>query len=462
MNLSTIKDNSSADCASHNGQPASSPSGGRFTFGIGISWVLIILTVASMWVPQRREAQSGAVDFVPDIALQLQGKYVVGMRNILGKSSAIDTGIAQLMKSSHKSANPRNHLFVIPVLVELGRINEASTELRRLAEKMEDESVSQDASLYIRLYDHGASSLTPEQQKMIERYGWSGKLALSHNMPPSDPMRRKILWSATKTVVVVVLFFVGIMAILAIGICLLFCAIIFRKRGRLPEKFSLPRCSAAPYLESFAIYIAGMIALPKLVRWLFPDYPIAASLAAVPMVGFAFCWLFMRGNKLGEIRSSLGLYRGSGFWREVGAGILGYITGIPLLVLALIPTFIISRYSGSLPVHPIVNDIGRNPIVTAVILGLGCIWAPLVEETFFRGMFYGYLRRSRQWVFAGISTGILFAIVHPQGWMAVPVLGMIGFNLSAIREWRGSLIASMTAHALNNAMALLFAVLILT
>jgi membrane protease YdiL (CAAX protease family) len=384
------------------------------------------------------------------------------MRNILGKTPAMDLGIAQLRKSLAESANPRKHLFVIPVLVELDRREEALKELNRLATKPENGNVAQDASLYLKLYDFGSASLAPEQQRKIEKYGWSGKLALCQDKSDSDPLRRNVLWTASKTVVVVVLFSVGIIAILATGFCLLICAIILRKHGKLRAEFSLPQCSAAPYLESFAIYISGMVAVPQMVRWLFPDYPIAASLVAVLMVGLAFCWLFMRGHKWHEIRSSLGLHKGAGLWREVGAGILGFLAGLPLLALAMIPVYVISRYSGKLPAHPLVNEIGRSPIILAIILALGCIWAPVVEEVFFRGMFYGYLRRSRQWVLAGISTAFLFAIIHPQGWMAVPVLGTIGFILSAIREWRGSLIASMTAHAVNNAAALLLAALILT
>jgi membrane protease YdiL (CAAX protease family) len=45
----------------------------------------------------------------------------------------------------------------------------------------------------------------------------------------------------------------------------------------------------------------------------------------------------------------------------------------------------------------------------------------------------------------------VFAALHPQGWTAIPVLMSIAVVLGILREWRGSSIASMTAHALNNA-----------
>jgi membrane protease YdiL (CAAX protease family) len=53
---------------------------------------------------------------------------------------------------------------------------------------------------------------------------------------------------------------------------------------------------------------------------------------------------------------------------------------------------------------------------------------------------------------------VIFAAIHPQGWVAIPVLGGIAMMLAGLREWRGSLIASMTAHAINNGVAVLMLV----
>jgi len=140
---------------------------------------------------------------------------------------------------------------------------------------------------------------------------------------------------------------------------------------------------------------------------------------------------------------------------------VGYLAGLPLLALALVPVLILSRFAGSVPSHPIVEEISGNPLTIALILALGCLWAPVVEETFFRGMLFGHLRRRRHWAVSAALTGLVFAAIHPQGWMAVPLLGTIGFTLGAIREWRGSIIAPMTAHALNNGAVLLLATILL-
>ena len=54
------------------------------------------------------------------------------------------------------------------------------------------------------------------------------------------------------------------------------------------------------------------------------------------------------------------------------------------------------------------------------------------------------------WIVSGLITGVIFAAIHPQGWTFIPVLSAIGFVFAALREWRGSILAPMTAHALNN------------
>jgi hypothetical protein len=138
---------------------------------------------------------------------------------------------------------------------------------------------------------------------------------------------------------------------------------------------------------------------------------------------------------------------------------VGYIAGFPLLLMAVAFVAILSQRAGKMPAHPIVYQISRGPLYLLFWTVLACVWAPVVEETFFRGALFGYLRRHVQSAISGLVVALLFAIIHPQGWVAIPVLATIGFTLSMIREWRGSIVASMSAHALNNALALLILIL---
>jgi membrane protease YdiL (CAAX protease family) len=50
----------------------------------------------------------------------------------------------------------------------------------------------------------------------------------------------------------------------------------------------------------------------------------------------------------------------------------------------------------------------------------------------------------------GIITAILFAFMHDYGPLMVAPLIALGFMFSFMREWRGSIIAPVTAHFMHN------------
>jgi membrane protease YdiL (CAAX protease family) len=100
-------------------------------------------------------------------------------------------------------------------------------------------------------------------------------------------------------------------------------------------------------------------------------------------------------------------------------------------------------------------------VATAVFV---CVVAPIAEEFFFRGFFFGTLRRLRivvagrnlgTWV-AAVLTGILFGLAHTgsaSSQFLVP-LGFLGFVLCLVRWRTGSLYPCMALHSFNNALAL--------
>lgn len=440
-----------------------SPSRRRRLTGIVVSWFLILAAIATTQIPQyRQDQQASQPDFHPDPTLQIMGRYTVGMKSLLGNTPAVELSIPKLRESFQNSDNPWKHLIFIPILMELTTREEALAELEQITAESSNDAVARVASLFLQLYQKGSSSLTPEQSRSIESFGWVGKLALSQDKPAEDPMRQAVIRSAMKTFIVTFVFGIGVIFALVTGLVLFTIAIVFRIKNYLRIRFSAPEDPGDSLLEAFAIFIAGLIALPALTRWLLPGYQLVASLFTFPIIVIALAWPYFRGAKWSTIRTAIGWHRGQGFFREVGAGILGYLAGLPLLAVAIIPVLLISRSTGSVPSHPIVNEISSDPVSLILIMSLACIWAPIIEETFFRGILYGYFRRRLHWSVAGITTGFLFAVIHPQGWMAVPVLATIGFTLSAIREWRGSIIASMAAHTLNNGVVLLVTILTLT
>jgi membrane protease YdiL (CAAX protease family) len=93
-----------------------------------------------------------------------------------------------------------------------------------------------------------------------------------------------------------------------------------------------------------------------------------------------------------------------------------------------------------------------------------CVVAPIAEEFFFRGFFFGTLSRMRvtiggrpvgPWI-AAVITAILFGLAHlgsasPE--YLVP-LGFLGLVLCLIRWRTGSLYPCMALHSFNNCLAL--------
>jgi membrane protease YdiL (CAAX protease family) len=81
--------------------------------------------------------------------------------------------------------------------------------------------------------------------------------------------------------------------------------------------------------------------------------------------------------------------------------------------------------------------------------------APLAEEIFFRGYFFGALRNWRGPWPAAIVTGAVFGAIHaPSAPAAVLVpLAILGFMLCVVRWKTGSLLPCIALHALNNALA---------
>lgn len=104
---------------------------------------------------------------------------------------------------------------------------------------------------------------------------------------------------------------------------------------------------------------------------------------------------------------------------------------------------------------------------TAALVGAAvfvCVIAPITEETFFRGFFFGALRRWRLPIggrdfgtlTAAIVTGIVFGLAHvgsaPAQYL-VP-LGFLGFVLCLVRWRTGSLYPCIALHSVNNSLAL--------
>lgn len=95
---------------------------------------------------------------------------------------------------------------------------------------------------------------------------------------------------------------------------------------------------------------------------------------------------------------------------------------------------------------------------TAALLGaafLVSVVAPIAEEFFFRGFFFGALRNWKGLWPAAIITGLVFGGIHvgsADAALLVP-LAFFGFVLCLLRERTGSLLPCIALHCANNSLA---------
>jgi membrane protease YdiL (CAAX protease family) len=217
-----------------------------------------------------------------------------------------------------------------------------------------------------------------------------------------------------------------------------------------------------PYFELVSCFLLALILVGGLAGALAAKLDSQLPLLLTVLGAGAIGWPLLRGKSPAELRLALGWHRGQGFLREIAAGLRAYLTAWPLLALGLAATALLSRLSERQPSHPILEWItDPSPAALVVAALLAVVWAPLCEESVFRGAFYSYLRGRLGKLGAGLLVGLAFAAIHPQGIAGIPFLLSLALALALTREWRGSIIASVTMHAVHNGLAVLGLVLIL-
>ncbi|MGH7176279.1 MAG: lysostaphin resistance A-like protein [Tepidisphaeraceae bacterium] len=425
-----------------------------------ISWTLI-LTTAGYVVTRVILAQSGAARTrADDVTMKLLGRYCVGAVHVFDqgkRDGKMSSSLVPQVQQAAKSDTDRARAAM--VIGEVAPVDRAVAQLD-LVRAVDDSPLADDVLQLRRLYSAGAAALGPEQrQSLIDHHGWFARLALTRDARANDPERRAVLAAATRTFVGFVSF-IGVFIVLALaGLVLFISAIVQRLRGRLVLNYRPPIPPETALLEAFAIYIVSFEVLVRTIEAVGRVFAANWLLTLCPALGLL--WLRRQLGSWTTVSRALGWNSGRGVLREAGAGFVGYVAGIPVVVLGFFISVRLSRFAGVTPTHPIMEGIGRGGAMLAMIYLLACVWAPVIEETMFRGALFGHLRARWGWLISACVTGLIFAAIHPQGWTLIPTLGAIGIVLAAIREWRGSLVGPMVAHGLNNFIVFSLAVFLL-
>jgi membrane protease YdiL (CAAX protease family) len=242
--------------------------------------------------------------------------------------------------------------------------------------------------------------------------------------------------------------------------------------GRLRTWFAPGSPAGGVYAETFAVWLVLFVGL-QYSTTLLPSGPTRLGAAGVAMLCSltALVWPRLRGLSWPQVRREIGWTSGTQPNLEPVIGISCYIMTVPLIMigglLTLILIYLFRHLQGAGTGGPGGMPPITHPLAEAVlymswwgrlqIMVLACLVAPLVEETMFRGVLYRHLREtSVRWgrlvspLISATLVSFLFAVVHPQGLLAVPALMGVAYGLNLAREWRDTLIPSMVAHGINN------------
>lgn len=447
------------------------------------AWPLVVLSVffigwsVNLFSPESPEAESvggtAPVDPVDLAMLKIQSQVIIAA----GTVNPAEAG--QTLDELRKMGGGDRGTASIALLESFIRVPGSNPE--KTAEKISSEASEEMRDLVLKAVTEGIEE--GERETLRAYLGWFAELARAPGLDP-PPKSTEIRTRALVFLLVVAgVFLVALGAIIFGGIAI-FTMIVRQREGKKVCRFDKSVSPRGVMLECFAIYL-GIMALGEVAGVAAlrfgGEFQKLMAIPSVAMVFFGasvvipFLWPLFRGIPYRAFLRSLGVHRGKGIIKEIGAGIIGY-AGVAVFAsigisLTLLLTLAVGWFD-SLPVspeglpggsgaksgpspgpttHPIVGWIYQGGFVERMLcLLLASGFAPLFEELFFRGALHRYLRGRFRFLASAVLTGLIFAALHPQGWMAIPALTAMGAGFSMLREWRDSLIAPMVAHAVNN------------
>ncbi|HEY7309386.1 MAG TPA: CPBP family intramembrane glutamic endopeptidase [Gemmataceae bacterium] len=424
------------------------------------------------------------------VTMRLQGRYLVGAERFLGGK---ESGREQLYNEAKDTLNRGTYAQRLRFVVLAGELkgpDEAREQLHQFDRRYREvcgEPSAEDAET-ARLLDHlyavrakdpkAAASLPEDQKEELRRQlGWFGDLALAPR-GADDSARQAVLAPATRTVWSL-LGVGGFMACLGfVGLALLATLSVLYFLNRLRGGLAAGSPHHGVYAETFALYMLLFLGLSVGAHYLFDRLSLregSLALSGLAALGSlaALGWPVLRGIPWRQVRRDIGWHAGRRPLLELLLGPGCYAMALPMLVLGILLFVILTKLRDLLgfgpeefgpsnaPGHPIVFWAGRASWwVWLEVLFVAAVVAPVVEETMFRGVLYRHLRSASSGLrpalsvfFSAIVVSFLFAVIHPQGFLAVPMLMALALAFTLMREWRDTLVPPMIAHGINNAVA---------
>ena len=464
-----------------------------------IAWSVILL--ASAWVIAQNMGHGAAGSEKPEAqaSVSAQGAIMTSLvngmmaepwRDAMGPQLSQLTGQVAALASEE---DPGSELAAAALLTRLGARDLALEALTGLRDRVASGQVRSDErfdgvlSAAIELVDAAkepGTRMIPEEacSRVVDAMGPTGRMLVAQARGDRDELARLESAGAAVLMAVAVIGFAAFLLGLA-GLALLVVFVVLAVLGRTAGIPLQPGDRNHVYAEVFAVWLVGYMALMRVPAWASArmetltggPLPIEAGMGVtlvmtVVAAALAVWWGTRRGLSLRTLAQGVGLRPFTAM--DLVWGIACWSMGIVLLAAGVGVTWILSQASGDGPMrasHPIQQMIqGSGGMGLLLSYLLACASAPFFEELFFRGAMYRNLRIGLgRWgglgsalLAAGISS-VVFAAIHPQGLVFIPVLAGLALAFSIMREWRGSINGSIVAHAINNTVVLSLNVIML-
>lgn len=378
----------------------------------------------------------------------------------------LDEDETEMMAFLDKAAVSRtDRLRVALVAGEVEGAQAAIERLAALGREVDSEGDLAKDIFWLRLHYASAFNGVPNPipaesaAALIGRHGWFAELALSYGKSGKAAPRARVVGGMTSLVKFQV--FIGLALAMAFVIGIVLTVVMARKAhyGEFELRVENSGVPAFIYLETFGVFLllfstalmGGVLLLGQTGAW-----AAAVSECLTWACAGSLLWPLIRGVSWHELCTDLGLHAGDGVGTEIIIGIGAFLISSPLTAIVGIFAGIIEQAILGSPPDPEGVPMFNAPLSdswAAVVLGAASsvVWAPLVEESLFRGALHRWLPG---WLRIGgrvAVSAVVFGLVHPYSPAGMASVATAGVVFGLLREWRGSLVGPITAHMLHNA-----------
>lgn len=402
----------------------------------------------------------------PDAQFEIMAKIFTRFQKVTGDKGLADQAVETLEQMASGEAD---RVRAAVLAGELKGVDAGRERLARVEKLLPEDSVLRGDIETVRGVYDGSAVEPGAVAGLKKRHGYFGELAASHGLPDTAPERARLIGGGMGLLILTVLVGAAVFLSFVAGVVVLVMGLVWVSSGKVRPAFVPPAPGGSLAIEVVALFAGGFLLLKGVLAVaegvLAPGQVMWLALVAQWGLLAVFLWPRFVGAR-GGMRL-LGWHRGEGVLKEVGCGVLGYLACVPLFLFGAAVSMVLTVIEAAVrqwmtgvkpppPQNPLMEIVSgkMGPLMIVMVYLLASLWAPVVEETVFRGGMYRHLRSTWNVVVAAVFTALCFGVMH-----AYPILMMgpviaLGFGFALLREWRGSLIASMTAHGVHNAVVL--------